>query len=815
MRDCIARIIDASRGFDPDKEATLSEKDAKGLLNELTAAAEKQVKKGKDFDEALTAEIASRKLEAKKQGMIQKRNALINITKDAELRTKIDDHIAAGLDAREALQALLVGINSNVKEGRFSIDSKYKQTHAKYLGAMVSELEKEGLLPFITQKAMQNQIEDELWQLSLKDGKAGVSGSKEAQKIAAIIHKQNEALRIRQNQAGASIDKLEGFAGTQTHDISEMRKAGYEKWRDTIIQHLDTERTFGDDDAEKFLKSSYDALITGIHLKAQGADNGKLFEFKGPSNLAKKISQARVFHFKSAADARAYRNEFGKRDFIEGVLAGMDHSSRNIALMETLGTNPRAMFEKVLQDTKAKYRSDNKTIKSLTNDRMIRNFYNEVDGTSMMVESPNLATIGSSLRALQSLSKLGGAVISSLTDIPVKAAELQFQGHGILESYGISFGDIGRHLANDSERKQLYSAIGVGFDGMTGNIAARFSATDDLPGTMSKMQRLFFKLNGLTWWTDANKAGTGLAMSHRLALNKDMKFSGLDENIQRIFGNFGIDEKDWDLIRQSATKQLDDNHYITPDAIHDLPDTLFGKNALAKKNLLESKLQSYFIDRVNYATLEPGARERAILTQGYKRGTIEGEFARLFTQFKSFPTAMITKTYGRALYGKGKADIPAMVQLAVMSTVFGYAAMTAKDLLKGKTPRDPTKATTWGGAFTQGGGAGILGDFMMGEYNRFGQDLTTTLAGPTFSMFNDLASTVSAAKQGNDPSAKAVNFLINNAPFVNLAYLRPALNYMFIYQLQEHLNPGYLRRMERRVEQQNNQSFIIKPSSIR
>ncbi len=56
--------------------------------------------------------------------------------------------------------------------------------------------------------------------------------------------------------------------------------------------------------------------------------------------------------------------------------------------------------------------------------------------------------------------------------------------------------------------------------------------------------------------------------------------------------------------------------------------------------------------------------------------------------------------------------------------------------------------------------------------------------------------------------------MINNAPFANLAYIRPALNYMFIYQLQEKLNPGYLRRMERRVEKENNQHFILPPTSV-
>jgi hypothetical protein len=144
----------------------------------------------------------------------------------------------------------------------------------------------------------------------------------------------------------------------------------------------------------------------------------------------------------------------------------------------------------------------------------------------------------------------------------------------------------------------------------------------------------------------------------------------------------------------------------------------------------------------------------------------------------------------------------------------GYMAMSGKDLLKGREPRPLDDPATWSAALVQGGGAGILGDFLMGEYNRFGQSLSTTLAGPSFAMFDNIAAIASAARNGDDTAAKSLNALINNTPFANLFYIRPALNYMFIYQMQEAVNPGYLRRMERRVEKENNQEFIIKPSSV-
>lgn len=800
MRDCVFRIVEASKGA--DGERLLSEKQARELLDEIQNVAVKKTSDGMDISDAIAAEIAAMKVNKKIQGQIQRRNAAINIIKSKEARDKINQFVSEGLDGRKAFQAMLVGVQGAFKEGRYSIDAKYKAIHGKYTGDLVAQLEKQDLLPIMRQRGMQEEIERELW--ALQDGKGGVTKSKEALQIAKIIHRTNEALRLRQNRAGAYIDKLEGFTVSQTHDRITMRKQGYEKWRNSILPLLDKERTFKGEDAEEFLKSTYEVLTTGISRKVQQDD--KLFEFKGAANLAKRISKSRVLHFKDADSSIAYRNEYGKRDFTEGVLLGIDGASRNIALMETLGTNPRAMFDKLLSDFKKDNRSNTKIVDSLIDEQWVRHFFDEVEGANLVPESPTLASIGSSLRAIQSMSKLGGALISSISDISLKASELRFQGFGYIDSYIRPFRDI---QLSTKDKRELGAMLRTGFDGMLGNITARFNATDELVGKMSKLQRLFFKLNGLEWWTDSQKRGTAFAMSNRLARIKDKNFDSLDVDTKRLFNNFGINNKDWDNIRISAVKMMDGDEYITPDAIRNLVN-LSDK----EKEILEDKLTAYFIDRVDTATISPDARERAILAFGTRRGTIMGEFARFIAQFKAFPTSVITKVWGRALHGKGKADIPAIIQLAITTTMMGYMAMAGKDLLKGREPRPLDDANTWKAAFLQGGGAGIYGDLLLGEYNRFGNDLLQTAAGPVLGMANDFAAVASAAAHGDDAAAKFINTTINNMPFANLFYTRPALNYMFMYQLQEAVNPGYLRRMERRVAKENKQKFLIKPSDI-
>ncbi len=54
--------------------------------------------------------------------------------------------------------------------------------------------------------------------------------------------------------------------------------------------------------------------------------------------------------------------------------------------------------------------------------------------------------------------------------------------------------------------------------------------------------------------------------------------------------------------------------------------------------------------------------------------------------------------------------------------------------------------------------------------------------------------------------------LPDNTPFINILGVRTALNYLFLWQIQEALNPGSVRRFERRVQQQNHQTFWLSPS---
>ena len=293
--------------------------------------------------------------------------------------------------------------------------------------------------------------------------------------------------------------------------MTKIRDAGYENWRNFVMDKLDMEATFGTADPEEFLKGAYRGLSTGLHKRFNGeGESNHLHGFTGPANIAKKASQERVLHFKDADSFMAYNEAFGTKNLRDGVIGGLEHMARNTALMEGLGTNPVANFDRILTELKMKYRDDPAMMDKL-NARSLQNQLKEVDGTTRIPGSVSMAKIGAITRAVENMAKIGGALISSISDLPTQAAELRYQGVPLFSAYGETIANLFKGRG-DAERKELARMLGVGIDGIIGDIHSRFGSQDSVPGRMAKLQQRFFKLNGMAWWDDTNRTGTALIM---------------------------------------------------------------------------------------------------------------------------------------------------------------------------------------------------------------------------------------------------------------------------------------------------------------
>lgn len=917
-QDCIKAI----------KDAVGEENFSDDLANEVYTRLAKNTRRKMRDNPSLSQEKAMREAaeelsqEELLAALYQKRTELENAIKKAR---KVDE-IARAPSASKGLRAAVYGIEGSFYGAGNSTDAKIHALRQSMRGALVHDLKAAGLLEAARKREPGFELEVAR-EMSRLNGNTKIAESKNAavRGLAGVLQKHVEAARLVQNDAGAMVRKLDGYVTRQTHDQVKIDRAGFEAWRNKIEPLLD-ERTFDDLDEgpvarTRFLQAVYTNLASGNHLKA-GQASDFMGGFKGPGNLAKRASAERVLHFKGPDEFMAYNSEFGRGTLFESVLDAVDYGARNAALMRDWGTNPEAMLnairDKLVLDAK-KAGAPTKEIQAIGGGDIQRAF-NDLTQSVDIPGSITIARVGSSIRLVQAMAKLGGMLFSSFADLGNRAAMLRHNGKNVGEGLSSGVADLFRNY-NGTERRQIADLVGAGIDGITGDIFRQMSSMDTTPGRLAKVADRFFKLTGQTWWQDSHMRGIAIILSRELADNVKKPLADLDPRLQTTLRRYGITEREWSALSKLDGRAADGRTYITPDLVRELDDAavldLIGKQAgepklapgtvrlyhggspdpsdktmtlwvtrsktdaegwasrgssmnvwyvdvpendpriaqyagdlangiapvsrfelpaeLAKgrkiladkapaareinaaKRDLEAKLQTYLHDQVREGMNIAGARERSMLNAGTAAGTYAGEAIRILMQFKTYPVTFVRKTLGRELFRDG-VDYAGVGQLLATTTILGMASLAVKDLAKGREPRwpeDPAdQAKLWMAAMKQGGGLGLYGDFLLGEVNRVGGGWANTILGPTFGgTLGDVEKVFNAIRKGEDPRAQGLRATLNNAPFANLFYARWALDYTFLYSLQDSLDPGSVRRMQRRIERDNKQDFVLPPTN--
>lgn len=740
------------------------------------------------------------------KAMAKKRGAMLDaqILRDAVdfIKTEFADDPSLGLTA------FLVGINSVRQGSRSSVAARQTELEQAFTGALIRDLEEANLLKAYNDGRLDKDVARALYKLRQGDQDAGKSV---AGQIATIVQKHQEHARKMANDFGATIGYLPAYIARQTHDVYKIRKVTKDEWVEYVIDRVDHKRTFktdamSDEQKIKMLGNIYNDFVDGSHMHGGTTRRGN-------SNLAKRMSQERILHFKDADSWLDYNTQFGGGSLRESIADGFAYMAQNIGLLQKMGTNPSNMFTKIKENI------------GKTGQRPEWAF-NVVTGLTRVPADATVAKVSNFVRAVQNMAKLGGAVVSALADIPLFASEVNYGGGTLLGGYAQAIKSLTTRTGAD--KKEIARFLGIYSNTVKGKMAARFGAADDVSSRVNKWQNTFFKLNLLNWWTHTLEEGFALGFSNRLALQAKKGFKNLDDETLRYFKLYDIDEAKWNVIRQNTIRKADDgNIYLTPENIKNIDDKII-KNILGEtasnadvrrfKYDLESRVREMIIDRSKYAVIQPDARTKGIQTMGTKGGTWLGEFMRFSMQFKSFPIAVLQKAAGREIHGKtgNMASALGIAHMVIGMTIFGYMAMTAKDMLRGKTPRDPRNWKTFFAASLQGGALGIYGDFLFRDLSHYGGGLISTAAGPTATTVDSLAKALTSSIQG-DPTKGAKELtrtIIQNIPFINLFYTRTILDYLILHQIYEQISPNYMRRMERRLERDYGQEFFLPPSSV-
>lgn len=709
-----------------------------------------------------------------------------------------------------------------------------------YLGGFISDLEVQGdgtgsCLKMLNEGVFDADIVNALWSLE-NPAAPGYRGPKEALEVAQVIHKWQEKARYDANRAGAWIGKEPGYVVRQSHDRSRMRRAGEVKWTEDVMELLDWDRTgdgnlLTDRARREFLHEVY-ANLTLARLRKQGGSEYCVPAFRVGAHAAE-MNQKGVLHFRDGAAWFRYNRKYGRGNVREAVIDGLSAMAHGTALMQTLGPDPYATMNAVMRMLEDRYRKagDQRSIERLGKAREhVFSLMEEADTRfkAGAAECPSLCAVERMTAAQNSVSRLGGVLLAEFSDLSNLVEEMARHGHGylaaLLEDMKLAIQGYGRR-----EQERIMSSMGVFADSMAGDIAARVSG-DGEPGAMTRMQTYFFKLNSSGWWTDSWRRASVLMMAHELALDSGTAWSGLSRRKRGFMEIYGIGEAEWELMRRGKLMATDGRKYFTPDALDGVGDAEIAAYlrcrgvddaALTEPYIadtredLADRLRMMLCNSVNNTLLEPDAGTQWATLRG-SEGAGGAEAALDWAlQFKSFSSAFTQHTLGRLAKGRagdgGLKTGMALARLMLMITAFGYVSMAAKEFAEGETPRDPKKAETWQAAFIQGGGAGFYGDFVLGEYNKLGGGFIKSTEEASADRIAALAGIWTQMREGENSEQGLARWIQNNIPGNSLYYVRSAMNYLIMYTLYEWISPGFLQRMKKRVERENNRTFFMRP----
>ncbi len=705
-----------------------------------------------------------------------------------------------------------------------SIDSKARGIAAIYRGELVEFYTSiKGGLGVFTDKNLVQKIVRERF----NDSTGDVLAKQISDKMGEVF----EGMRQRFNRSGGDIGKLDDWGLPQTHNLEKIAVAGKQAWVDKAEGLIDTSKYVHEDgtyysqqEIRELLEYSFDTL------SSNGANKTEIGRqsFGGNSKVTSRHSESRVLHFKDAESWMEYQSEFGGMPFVDLVEAHIIGLSKDIALAENLGSNPKGSM-KILMDAAEKKDwlnglNADTTGKSRKRAQMM---FDEFMGQNTP-QSQILANGFLAYRSMNVASMLGGTTLSSITDQAMIAKTASV--HNI--AYRKTFGELVSHLnpANKEDRKLAHS-LGLATQEMLGSIArwaddgltSVHGKSEAIARTSSSLATQVLRVSGLNALTAASKVGfTKILMDKYGTLTRTKDWNDLDVLDRELLQGTGLSERAWQVM-QLADPVVDrnGNQLMSARSIYEIPDnklTAFGDPKKVKDEIA-SQFQAHLLDEQGMAVIEAGLRERTMLQIGQK-GTIGGEIWRSMTQFKSFPTAFLMRHGSRAMsLDKGTSKAAYLASLFAMTTALGALVVQLKEIASGNDPQimydenDPQKAINF---FTrsavQGGGLSFIGDILVAGQDTTGRGLDSFMVGP----FGNDVKTVAGLTVGNftqyyqDKDTNAANeafkALKGKIPAQNLWYTKAATNRMVFDEMQDMIAPGYREKLLRKAERQHDRT---------
>ncbi len=633
-------------------------------------------------------------------------------------------------------------------------------------------------------------------------GADGSTGNKLAQSGAKAWLETIEAARVRFNAAGGDVGRLDYGYLPQPHDQMKVLRAGKDAWAQQTLTKLDRSRYLNADGTRMddaalldFLRASWDTIATG------GANKREPGAFAGSGARANRGAESREIHFKDGDAYLQYLNEFGGGSMYDAMMGHVAQKARDIALTERYGPNPANQM-RLQMDLAARADGGNAGEGRAFGQR-VETYWNIVSGDAMTVAGRGLlAQIGQDVRNIQVAGKLAGALLSSITDLGTYFTTV---GYNKLPYWQAVQNMVG---ANRKQAREFMAAHGLMAETLMSSLN-RWTGENVRDGITGRLANSTMKLSMLNAWTDGLRRAFQMTMMQGLARLHGTPWAKLSEYDRWRMESKGITEADWKAINAAKLDDFNGTELLTPDAVAD-PQAA-------------TKLLALIVDESETAIINPDLATRAWATAGEQRGTMRGELWRSAMQFKSFPIAMISRHWRRALdTPQGLEGAPMLANrlayataLGLSLTALGAIAFQSKQIVAGKDPVDMTTGKFWARAAAQGGAAGFFGDLLLENTtdSLSRADPLFRLAGPTAGSAADLYELTKgnldelAAGKPTHAGGEALRFARSHLPYVNLWYGKTALERGFLNDIQESVSPGYLARQRQRMRKDWAQDF--------
>jgi hypothetical protein len=772
---------------------------------------------GKQAAEALASEETARRFEA--DALNRKRQAALQVT--AQQAIAADVRRFRGDKPGAAAEALLA---SDDRAPYFNVEFRSKAIANQHFAMM------NGILEHFSRNVIGQVRDYATLRDVIREAFGEHTGNKAAKELANAWLETAESLRLGFNAAGGSIGKLDRWGMPQVHNMLAVRSVPFDQWRDFVMGNagtgqprlLDPQRML-DETGSPMTPGQMELALRSVYetISSDGWNERRAGTFTG-SKLANRRQDSRFLIFKDADSWLSYAEKFGRPlskvsetidpggAVFDAMISHVHGMSRDIALMQRLGPNPAATMRWVTDGLKieahqGKHAGTDRIKKAKASAIRVQNMFQELTG-GFDIENEGLARFMQGVRAWESAAKLGGAVLSSTGDIATQITTRRFNGLPAVRALGDYVGSLKPSSAADRAHaaRQLFIAdrairtMGA-YSRWTGE-----TMTGEIPARLSDA---VMSLSYLSKWTDDGHRLFNHQVWASITDNARQSWGGLNPRFRRMFERYGLGEREWDTIRSTPLAEDGGAQWILPTNI---PDPALAQR-LAEMILTES----------DFAVPTSSLRIRSAINARFHKGSIPGEVGRSLLQFRGFPMQLFWM-HGRRMLANGRPQaLEYAATLFISSTVMGMLAYQLKQIVAGKDPAsmDPQENPAfYAKAAFQGGGLGIMGDFINSATSRSGTSSLATQLGPTASTVDDLLGFAAMKRDesgtlhiGPSRKGKALRQLIqNNTPGSSLWYARLAFSREVLDRLQAEIDPDYYQsfdRMEKRAQQDGTQFY--------